>query len=148
MLTRGSPHRRLRMTMLCIGFVLSLVAGRLVQLQAMEGSSIQAVAESHRLATIAVPAVRGSITSADGTTLAMTVQTDLVYADPPMITEAKKSFSSVASALSGSLGMTRGGDPGQASQHPTSPDYVMLKQSRPGDHRIARSARSTCRASR
>ena len=132
MLTRGSPHRRLRITMLCIGFVLSLVAGRLVQLQAMEGSSIQAVAESHRLATIAVPAVRGSITSADGTTLAMTVQTDLVHADPPMITQAKRSFSSVASALAGPLRMTPAAILALLSHpSPVSPDYVVLKQSIP-----------------
>ena len=131
MLTRGSPHRRLRITMLCIGFVLSLVA-RLVQLQAMEGSSIQAVAESHRLATIAVPAVRGSITSADGTTLAMTVQTDLVHADPPMITQAKRSFSSVATALAGPLGMTSSAILGLLSHpSPVSPDYVVLKRSIP-----------------
>ena len=131
MLTRGSPHRRLRITMLCIGFVLSLVA-RLVQLQAMEGSSIQAVAESHRLATIAVPAVRGSITSADGTTLAMTVQTDLVHADPPMITQGKRSFSSVASALAGPLGMTPASILALLSHAPpTSPDYVVLKRSIP-----------------
>ena len=131
MLTRGSPHRRLRITMLCIGFVLSLVAG-LVQLQAMEGSSIQAVAESHRLATIAVPAVRGSITSADGTTLAMTVQTDLVHADPPMITQGKRSFSSVASALAGPLGMTPASILALLSHAPpTSPDYVVLKRSIP-----------------
>jgi cell division protein FtsI (penicillin-binding protein 3) len=132
MLTRGSPHRRLRITMLCIGFVLSLVAGRLVQLQAMEGSSIQAVAESHRLATIAVPAVRGSITSADGTTLAMTVQTDLVHADPPMITQAKRSFSSVATALAGPLGMTSSAILGLLSHpSPVSPDYVVLKRNIP-----------------
>jgi len=132
MLTRGSPYRRLRITMLCIGFVLSLVAGRLVQLQAMEGSSIQAVAESDRLATIAVPAVRGSITSADGTTLAMTVQTDLVHADPPMITQAKRSFSSVASALAGPLGMTPASILALLSHaSPVSPDYVVLKQSIP-----------------
>jgi cell division protein FtsI (penicillin-binding protein 3) len=132
MLTRGSPRRRLRISMLCIGFVLSLVAGRLVQLQAMEGSVYRAEADHFRLTTIPVPAVRGSITSADGTTLAMTVQTDLVHADPPMITQAKRSFSSVASALTGPLGMTSASILALLS-HPSSvsPDYVVLKRSVP-----------------
>ncbi|HUY51838.1 MAG TPA: penicillin-binding protein 2 [Streptosporangiaceae bacterium] len=129
-LTRGNPSRRLRITMMCIGFVLSLVAGRLVQLQAMEGASYQALAERFRLSTIPVPAVRGSITTADGTTLAMTVQTDLVYADPPMITEGKSSLRAVASALAGPLGMTPAAILAKLST-PTSPDYVVLKQSVP-----------------
>jgi cell division protein FtsI (penicillin-binding protein 3) len=55
--------------------VLSLVAGRLVQLQAMEGSVYRAEADRFRLATMPVPAVRGSITSADGTTLAWSMPT-------------------------------------------------------------------------
>jgi cell division protein FtsI (penicillin-binding protein 3) len=118
--------------MLCIGFVLSLVAGRLIQLQAMEGSAYRAEADRFRLATMPVPAVRGSITSADGTTLAMTVQTDLVHADPPMITQAKRSLSSVASALAGPLGMTPASILALLSHAPSvSPDYVVLKQSVP-----------------
>jgi cell division protein FtsI (penicillin-binding protein 3) len=127
--------------MLCIGFVLSLVAGRLVQLQAMEGSSIQALAESDRLSTTTVPSVRGSITSADGTTLAMTVQTDLVYADPPVITKARKSFSAVASALAGPLGMTAASILTLLSHpSPESPDYVVLKRSVPATAAAAISA--------
>ena len=117
--------------MLCIGFVLSLIAGRLVQLQAMEGSSYRAAADHCRLTTIPVPAVRGSITSADGTTLAMTVQTDLVHADPPMITQAKRSFSAVASALAGPLGHDAPRPSWPCCRHPTSPDYVVLKQTVP-----------------
>ena len=116
--------------MLCIGFVLSLVGGRLVQLQAMEGPALSTQAEAFRLNTVTVPAVRGSISTADGTTLAMTVQTDLVHADPPMITEAKRSFSSVASALAGPLGMSSAAILGLLI-NPTSHDYVVLRQSVP-----------------
>ena len=78
--------------MLCLGFVFSLVGGRLVQLQAMEGPALSTHAEAFRLSTVTVPAVRGSISTADGTTLAMTEQTDLVHADPPMIIAAKRSL--------------------------------------------------------
>ncbi len=116
------------MTLLCIGFVLSLVAGRLIQLQAMQGSRYRALAEHQRLHSIPEPAVRGSITTADGTTLAMTVPTDLVYADPPVIVQAKKSLGTVAAALAGPLGMTQSAIL-TLLQNPTSKDYVVLKRS-------------------
>jgi cell division protein FtsI (penicillin-binding protein 3) len=129
-LRRGSPTRRLHATMLCIGFVLTLVAGRLIQLQGMEGSMYQSVAERQRLHYIPEPAVRGSITTADGTTLALTVPTDLVYADPPVIIQAKTSLGTVAAAMAGPLGMTQ---PAILTllQNPTSKDYVVLKQKVP-----------------
>jgi cell division protein FtsI (penicillin-binding protein 3) len=120
--------RRLHVTLLCIGFVLSLVAGRLIQLQAMQGSRYRALAEHQRLHSIPEPAVRGSITTADGTTLAMTVPTDLVYADPPVIVQAKKSLGTVAAALAGPLGMTQSAIL-TLLQNPTSKDYVVLKRS-------------------
>jgi len=116
--------------MLCLAFVLSLVAGRLVQLQAMEGASFRTHADAFRLNTVTVPAVRGSISTADGTTLALTVQTDLVHADPPMITEAKRTFSSVADALAGPLGMTSAAILALL-EYPTSKQYVVLKKSVP-----------------
>lgn len=113
--------------MLCIGFVLSVVAGRLVQLQGVDGSKYQALAVQQRLHYRPEPAVRGSISTADGTTLAMTVPTDLVYADPPQITRAKKSLAAVAAALAGPLGMTQSAIL-VLLQNPTSKDYVVLKR--------------------
>jgi len=113
--------------MFCIAFVLSLVAGRLVQVQAMQGHRYQATADHFRLNTITQPAVRGSISTADGTTLAMTVQDDLIYADPPMIFAAKKSLASVADALAAPLGMTSGEILAKL-ENPTSAQYVVLKQ--------------------
>ena len=107
--------------------MLSLVAGRLVQLQGLDGSEYQALAEHQRLHYIPEPAVRGSITSSDGTTLAMSVPTDLVFADPPLITAAKASPAAVAAALAGPLGMTQSAILALL-QNPTSKDYVVLKQ--------------------
>ena len=92
--------------MLCLGFVLSLVAGRLVQLQAMEGPALSTHAEAFRLTHRHRPGRARLDHHGDGTMLAMTVQTDLVYADPPMIPAAKRSLSSVATALAGPLGMS------------------------------------------
>jgi cell division protein FtsI (penicillin-binding protein 3) len=82
---RASPARRLRVGLLCAGFALSLIAGRLVQLQALDGAKYRALAERQRVHTVSVPAERGKITTADETPLAMTVQTDTVSADPTQI---------------------------------------------------------------
>jgi len=117
-------------TLLCLGIALTLFVGRLVQLQALHWSQYRKAAQTEMKPPmpIRIPAVRGSITSSDGTVLAMTVQTDLVYADPGLIPRAERQrvIPRVAAALAGPLGMTE-----QAIQslldHPSSPDYVELK---------------------
>ena len=72
---RGDSTRRLGVTLLAIVFVLSLFAGRLVQLQGMESGSYRKLALHERDKTIPLPAMRGSITGANGQVLAMTVAT-------------------------------------------------------------------------
>jgi cell division protein FtsI (penicillin-binding protein 3) len=129
---RASPSRRLQVSLGCIAFALSLVAGRLVQLQGLEGTTYRKLAEQSKLQEISIPAERGTITTADGTILAMTVQEDTVTASPPQIT-GKTALATgvlrqeVAGVLAGPLHMT------QAAiialiDHPTSPDYVVLAQ--------------------
>ncbi len=120
---RGDPGRRLGITLLAIVFVLSLFAGRLVQLQGMESGSYRKAALQERDKTIPLPALRGSITGANGQVLAMTVVTYQVTADPPQIPAAQ--LQHVTGALAGPLGMTPEAILGLL-QHPTSPDYVVL----------------------
>jgi cell division protein FtsI (penicillin-binding protein 3) len=127
-------------TLLCLGIVLTLFVGRLVQLQALHWSQYRRAAQTEMKppTPIPIPAVRGSITSSDGTVLAMTVQTDLVYADPGLIPPAERPrvIPQVAAALAGPLGMTQ-----QAIQsrldHPSSPDYVELKRGVPAATGVA-----------
>jgi cell division protein FtsI (penicillin-binding protein 3) len=109
--------------LLAIIFVLSMFAGRLVQLQGMESGSYRQLAVHERDRTIALPAVRGSITGANGQTLATTVATYLVTADPPQIPAAKQP--QVASQLATPLGMTPAAVL-NLFQHPTSPQFVVL----------------------
>jgi cell division protein FtsI (penicillin-binding protein 3) len=125
-LRRGRPGRRLTATLVCIIFVLSLFAGRLVQLQGLDWSSYRRLAEAQRLTTIPIPAVRGTITSSDGKVLAMTVQTDLVFADPALIPAAKRA--GVAAALAGPLAMPQERILGLINNSPA-PEYVVLKPS-------------------
>ena len=58
--------------------MLSLFVGRLIQLQGMESGNYRKLALQERDKTNPLPAMRGSITGANGQVLAMTVATYLV----------------------------------------------------------------------
>src|SRR6266516_1879636 len=127
---RASPARRLRVGLLCAGIALSLIAGRLIQLQGLDVARYRALAERQRLHSISVPAERGSITTADGTILAMTVQTDTVTADPTQIREGTPTRTAalrqrVADALAGPLAMPSATIL-HLLNHPSSRRYVLL----------------------
>jgi cell division protein FtsI (penicillin-binding protein 3) len=123
-----SPVRRLNITLLVVAFIISVFAGRLVQLQGLESAKLSADAAQQSRANISIPAVRGSITSSNGTMLAMTVQTDTVVADPRQIPASSRPV--VAAELAGPLGRPA------ASvlfnlDNPSSPAYSVLKSNLP-----------------
>ena len=122
---RADPGRRLGVTLLAIAFVLSLFAGRLIQLQGFESRTYLQLAQDQRLQGESIPAVRGTITAANGQPLALTVQTYLVYADPVMMSAAQ--MPQIAADLAGPLGMTET-DILSLLQNPTSSQYVVLKK--------------------
>ena len=112
-----------------------------MQLQGLEGAAFSKQAAHYKLQSIKIPAERGSITTADGTILAMTVQEDTVTADPPQIVGKTPQATTavrqrVAALLAGPLHMT------QAAilykiENPSSKDYVLLAQRIPvvtGNH--------------
>jgi cell division protein FtsI (penicillin-binding protein 3) len=123
---RADPGRRLGITLLAIAFVISLFAGRLIQLQGFQSSTYKQLASSQRLKTKDVPAVRGTITAANGQVLAMTVQTYLVYADPLEMTAAEEP--AVAQALAGPLGLDSATLLSLLQNHPAKSQYVVLKK--------------------
>jgi cell division protein FtsI (penicillin-binding protein 3) len=103
--------------------VLTLFAGRLVQLQGMQSGAYRKLAAAEQDKTIQFPALRGEITGANGQVLAMTVATYTVYADPPEMTQAQQQQN--ADKLSGLLGMTVAQIINRF-QNPTSQQYVVL----------------------
>ena len=126
---RGEPGRRVGITLLAIVIVLTLFAGRMVQLQGMESGHYKALANKEKLSTVALPAQRGTIYAADGRQiLAMTVETYTVTADPPLIPPDQ--LASVAAQAAGPLGMTAA-QVLTLLQHPTSPQYVLLAKDVP-----------------
>src|SRR5713101_5823271 len=126
-LRRTSSARRLNVTLLSVAFAISVVMGRLVQLQGVDASRYRYLGHKERVTTQTTPAVRGEITSSDGAVLAMTVRTDTVYADPPLINKST-TLANVASRLAGLLQMQEG-QILWLLQNPSSPDYVILKHS-------------------
>ena len=81
------PKRRLQAILILSLIVLSLIAGRLVQLQGLDRSSYAAMAERQRLHTVALTAPRGEIVDRDGRPLAETVDARDVYADPTKVAD-------------------------------------------------------------
>ncbi|MGO8959798.1 MAG: peptidoglycan D,D-transpeptidase FtsI family protein [Streptosporangiaceae bacterium] len=106
-----------------MAFLLSLFAARLIQLQGFESAHFRAVANHERLAIIKVRAARGSVISSDGTMLAMTVETEQVYADPLLIPASIRP--QVASKLAGPLGLPAATILTDLN-HPSSPGYDVL----------------------
>jgi cell division protein FtsI (penicillin-binding protein 3) len=111
--------------LLAIAVMLTLFAGRLVQIQGLDSASYKAAANEEKLYTTALPALRGTVYSSDHQILAMTTETYQITADPapPVMTAAE--LPTVAQQLSGPLGLP----PAEILsklQHPTSSEYVVL----------------------
>ncbi|MEU5879622.1 penicillin-binding protein 2 [Spirillospora sp. NPDC047279] len=100
---RRDPIKRLNVGLLVLAFVLSLFAGRLVQLQTIESGKYTELAMKQRLQEITLPAVRGDITDADGNPLAMTVEARAIFADPFVIKPEKRA--EIVNAISPILGL-------------------------------------------
>ncbi|MEW9528013.1 peptidoglycan D,D-transpeptidase FtsI family protein [Microbispora sp. NPDC049125] len=90
MLRLGNPSRRLNAGLIVMAFVLSLFAGRLVQLQGLDSKVLQARAAQQRVQPETLPARRGSITDAAGHELAVTIEAREIYLDPKDIDPAKR----------------------------------------------------------
>ncbi|MBB5131706.1 cell division protein FtsI (penicillin-binding protein 3) [Thermocatellispora tengchongensis] len=83
-------------------FVLSILAGRLVQLQGLDSKVYEARAAQQRVQPEVLPARRGSITDVNGHELAVTVEAREVSADPALISAEKRA--QVAATLAKELG--------------------------------------------
>ena len=82
--TRGSVTFRLRVGLLVIAVVLSVFAGRLVQLQGLDPHSYAAMAAAEGTVTLTIPATRGDILDRNGEPLADSVEGLMIVADPQL----------------------------------------------------------------
>jgi len=100
-LTLVDPRRRVSAVGIVVAMVLSLFAGRLVQLQGLEASAYAESAAAERLRTVSIPATRGAITDVHGVPLATTVDAVNVTADQTQVSDPL----SVAAALAPVVGV-------------------------------------------
>ncbi|NDU73438.1 peptidoglycan glycosyltransferase [Actinomadura sp. DSM 109109] len=100
---RRDPLKRLNVGLLVVAFVLSLFAGRLVQLQTIDSDQYTEQAMLQRMRELTLPAVRGDITDAQGNPLAMTVEARAIFADPSLIKPDKRQ--PIVNALAPTLGL-------------------------------------------
>ena len=86
----GDPRRRLRVALIVLLFVLTLFAGRLVQMQGLDGPTVARVALDKRTTTVSLPAHRGDITDAGGAVLATTVERRDILVDQTLVARYKR----------------------------------------------------------
>lgn len=98
-LRRPHPHRRIRTLMIVTFMIVSLYAGRLVELQVLRGSDLEDLALADRLRTIALPAERGQILDAAGNPLAVSVDAFNVTVDQIRIVDPQATAQALAPIL-------------------------------------------------
>jgi cell division protein FtsI (penicillin-binding protein 3) len=96
----GNTRKRGTALIVVSTLILMIFAGRLIDLQAVQGEKLASAALDQRLKTVELPAERGSILDSSGAPLAITVDAKNVTADQTMVTDPV----SVAQALSPILG--------------------------------------------
>jgi cell division protein FtsI (penicillin-binding protein 3) len=110
----ASPRRRMRMMVVAVLFVFSIFGAQLLRLPGFDASATSQDALSSRMATVAIPAMRGSILDSKGTVLASSIERRTVTVDQTAVVEYKKTVDGVytrvgvagaAEALSPLVGM-------------------------------------------
>lgn len=96
--------RRLTAGFVAVAALLTVVGGRLVQLQGVDGQQLAKAAEDQRLRSFTVPALRGQILDRDDNPLAYSVDVRDIVADPHLV----KDPAATAHQLSQLLGVPEG----------------------------------------
>ncbi|MEU4832765.1 penicillin-binding transpeptidase domain-containing protein, partial [Streptosporangium sp. NPDC023615] len=86
----GNPRRRIGIGLMAMTFVLSIFAGRLIQLQGLDSKVYTAEAAKQRVQGEKLPARRGSITDVNGHELALTLEAREIFVDPAEIAADKR----------------------------------------------------------
>lgn len=97
----GSPRRRINIGLIGMTFVLSIFAGRLIQLQGLDSKIYEARAADQRLISEVIPAKRGSITDVNGHAMAITVEAREIAIDPSKVLPEQRA--KVASTMAAML---------------------------------------------
>ncbi|MEV4162920.1 penicillin-binding transpeptidase domain-containing protein [Nonomuraea dietziae] len=97
----GNPRRRINIGLIGMTFILSIFAGRLIQLQGLDSKVYEARAAQQRVVSETIKAKRGSITDVNGHELAVTVEAREIAIDPSKVLPGKRAH--VAAVLAKEL---------------------------------------------
>ncbi len=97
----GNPLRRMRFGLAIALLLFAVLGGKLIVLQLSDGRAYAAIAESKRMAYVALNAPRGTIFDRSGAPLARSVPASAIYADPKHVDDP----GSTARALTALLGV-------------------------------------------
>lgn len=97
----GDHVRRLRAWQIVLLVALTIVAGRVIDVQAVQGPTLAAAATKDRLRTVTTPAVRGEISDRNGVPLATTVQARNVTVDQTLVKDPAAEAAQLATVLGG-----------------------------------------------
>lgn len=98
-MSRARSSLRL-LTLMCVMLASSgVVAGRLFWLQVMDSNRMTSLAADQRLRTRTLPAQRGSILASDGSELAISLETQTVYASPREVPDPVAAAQALAPVL-------------------------------------------------
>ncbi|MDP9117391.1 MAG: penicillin-binding protein 2, partial [Actinomycetota bacterium] len=128
----GAFHPRLRYGFAAVCTLLLVICGRLVQLQGLDHSNYADAAHAQRVDTIALHALRGTITDRNGTVLAYTSNAQDITVDPQQIPAAQRA--AYAARLAPLVGMT--------------PDAIATVLAKPGQYAVLAKALSPVAASK
>ena len=77
----------------------TVVAGRLAQLQLVDGDRYVALGESQRIRPVVLPAERGSVFDRDGNDLALSVPQTTIWADPRLVSDPQREAAALAPVI-------------------------------------------------
>ncbi len=83
----------------CLSLLFLLVASRAYDLQVKQGDHYKKLAEKQHVRTVEIPAPRGAIYDATGDELAVTAESDSVFANPREVKDVAKTAQSLAKIL-------------------------------------------------
>ena len=99
---RGDHGRRVGIWQILLLMAVTVVAGRIIDLQAIKGPALAASAEKSRQRTVTLPAQRGDITDRNGVPLATTVTAVNITVDQTMVDDPAANAAALAEVLGGS----------------------------------------------
>lgn len=95
----ADPRKRGTILLIATGLILTVFAGRLVELQAVRGETLASEALGQRMRVLELPAQRGSILDNKGEPLAVTVEARNLTADQTMVTDPAGEAEQLATIL-------------------------------------------------